>query len=45
MEKSKAKKIKKILNKVNKDLKPRLKKYTKDLEIIGENRKGVVPII
>lgn len=37
-EKAKDRKIKKILNKVNKDFKPRLEKYNKDLEIMGENR-------
>ena len=37
-EKAKDKKAKKIINKINKDFKPRLEKYNKDLEIMGENR-------
>ena len=37
-EKEKDKKVKKIINKINKDFKPRLEKYNKDLEIMGENR-------
>ncbi len=37
-EKKKEQKIKKIVNKINKDFKPRLEKYNKDLEIMGENR-------
>lgn len=37
-EKTKDKKVKKIINKINKDFKPRLEKYNKDLEIIGDNR-------
>ena len=37
-EKKKEQKIKKIINKINKDFKPRLEKYNKDLEIMGENR-------
>ena len=37
-EKDKEKKTKKILNKVNKDFKPRLEKYNKELAVIGENR-------
>ncbi len=37
-EKQKDKKTKKILNKINKDFKPRLEKYNEDLAIIGENR-------
>ena len=36
--KKKEQKIKKIVNKINKDFKPRLEKYNKDLEIMGENR-------
>ena len=39
-EKDKDKKAKKILNKINKDFKPRLEKYNKDLEIMGDNRKS-----
>jgi len=37
-EKAKDKKAKKIINKINKDFKPRLEKYNKDIEIMGENR-------
>ena len=37
-EKKKEQKAKKIINKINKDFKPRLEKYNKDLEIMGENR-------
>ena len=37
-EKKKEQKVKKIINKINKDFKPRLEKYNKDLEIIGEKR-------
>ncbi len=37
-EKTKDKKVKKIIKKINKDFKPRLEKYNRDLEIIGENR-------
>ncbi len=37
-EKKKEQKVKKIVNKINKDFKPRLEKYNKDLEIMGNNR-------
>lgn len=37
-EKNKDKKVKKIITKINKDFKPRLEKYNKDLEIMGEKR-------
>ena len=37
-EKKKEQKIKKIIKKIDNDFKPRLEKYNKDLEIIGENR-------
>ena len=37
-EKAKDRKTKKIINKINKDFKPRLEKYNEDLKIMGENR-------
>ena len=37
-EKAKDKKTRKIINKINKDFKPRLEKYNEDLKIMGENR-------
>ena len=37
-EKQKESKVKKAIKKINSDFKPRLEKYNKDLEIIGENR-------
>ena len=37
-EKQKESKVKKAIKKINNDFKPRLEKYNKDLEIIGENR-------
>ena len=37
-EKKKEQEIKKIIRKIDNDFKPRLEKYNKDLEIIGENR-------
>ena len=37
-EKKKEQKIKKIIKKIDNNFKPRLEKYNKDLEIIGENR-------